>query len=158
MCIRDRINIDPNGAWSLRRAVELCRGMRGILSYCEDPCSGEQGFSGREIMAEFKRQTGLPVATNMIATDWRQLRHSVLSHSVDIVLADPHFWTMEGSVRAGQVLRDFGLQSVSYTHLDVYKRQPPNLVPADRGAGQLLIVPGHRAVVLLAAAVGMQVL
>ncbi|WP_195282983.1 enolase C-terminal domain-like protein [Harryflintia acetispora] len=116
-----RINIDPNGAWSLRQAVELCCGMRGILSYCEDPCSGEQGFSGREIMAEFKRQTGLPVATNMIATDWRQLRHSVLSHSVDIVLADPHFWTMEGSVRAGQVLRDFGLQwgSHSNNHFDI---------------------------------------
>ncbi len=35
------------------------------------------GFSGRETMAEFRRATGLPTATNMIATDWRQLAHAV---------------------------------------------------------------------------------
>ena len=44
-----RITLDPNGAWSLCEAIELCQGKQGILSYCEDPCSGEQGFSGREI-------------------------------------------------------------------------------------------------------------
>ena len=29
--------------------------------------------------------------------------------SVDIPLADPHFWTMAGSVRVGQMCNDFGL-------------------------------------------------
>ena len=32
-----RINLDPNGAWSLAEAIELCRGMHGILTYIEDP-------------------------------------------------------------------------------------------------------------------------
>src|SRR5215218_1666381 len=67
-----RVTLDPNGSWSLNEAVSLCKDMHGILAYAEDPCGAEGGFSGREIMAEFRRATGLPTATNMIATDWRQ--------------------------------------------------------------------------------------
>jgi len=72
-------------------------------------------------MAEFKRATGLPTATNMIATDWRQLHHSLRLDSVDIPLADPHFWTMQGSVRVAQLCQDFGLTwgSHSNNHFDV---------------------------------------
>ena len=77
--------------------------MGHILSYVEDPCGPEAGFSSREIMAEFKNATHIPVATNMIATNWRQFYHAAALKSVDIVLADPHFWTMSGSVRMGQV-------------------------------------------------------
>jgi L-alanine-DL-glutamate epimerase-like enolase superfamily enzyme len=94
-----RITIDPNGAWSLEEAIRLCAGRRGILAYVEDPCGAENGYSGREIMAELRTATGLRTATNMIATDWRQLLHAVRLQSVDIPLADPHFWTMQGSVR-----------------------------------------------------------
>lgn len=72
-----RITLDPNGAWSLKEAVELCKDMHGILTYAEDPCGAENGYSGREVMAEFRRQTGLPTATNMIATDWRQMGHTI---------------------------------------------------------------------------------
>lgn len=116
-----RITIDPNGGWLLKEAVELCKGMHGILSYCEDPCGAEGGFSGREVMAEFRRATGLPTATNMIATDWRQMAHSAMLQSVDIPLADPHFWTMEGSVRVGQFCEVFGLTwgSHSNNHFDI---------------------------------------
>ena len=52
-----------------------------MLTYAEDPCGAEDGFSGREIMAEFRRATGLPTATNMIATDWRQMAHALALHS-----------------------------------------------------------------------------
>lgn len=116
-----RINIDPNGAWSLSEAIELCRPMEGILSYIEDPCGPEEGFSSREIMAEFKNAVHLPTATNMIATNWRQFYHAAALKSVDIVLADPHFWGMEGSVRMGQVLQDWGLTwgSHSNNHFDI---------------------------------------
>jgi len=116
-----RITLDPNGAWSLAEAVRLCSGMEGILTYCEDPCGTEGGFSGREVMAEFRRLTGFPTATNMIATDWRQMSHSVMLQSVDIPLADPHFWTMEGSVRVGQMCKTFGLTwgSHSNNHFDI---------------------------------------
>ena len=116
-----RITLDPNGGWLLREAVELCRDLGDVLAYAEDPCGAEGGFSGREVMAEFKRATGLRTATNMIATDWRQLAHAVRTGAVDIPLADPHFWTMSGSVRVAQLCHDFGLTwgSHSNNHFDV---------------------------------------
>ena len=115
------ITIDPNGAWSLDEAVMLCRNKHTILAYAEDPCGAENGYSGREIMAEFRRATGLPVATNMIATDWRQLGHALKLHAVDIPLADPHFWTMQGAVRVAQICQQWGLTwgSHSNNHFDI---------------------------------------
>jgi glucarate dehydratase len=116
-----RVTLDPNGAWSLDEAIRLCKGAHGVLAYAEDPCGAEAGFSGREIMAEFRRATGLPTATNMIATDWRQLSHAVRLGSIDILLADPHFWTMQGSTRVAQTCRDNGLTwgSHSNNHFDI---------------------------------------
>ena len=121
-CFPDgRINIDPNGAWSLEEAVRISKPMEGILTYIEDPCGPESGYSSREIMAEFKNAVNLPVATNMIATDWRQFYHSAALKSVDIVLADPHFWGFEGSVRMAMLLNDWGLTwgSHSNNHFDI---------------------------------------
>ncbi len=116
-----RVTLDPNGGWSLKDAIRLMRDLRGVLAYAEDPCGAEDGFSGREVMAEFRRATGLPTATNMIATDWRQLAHALALQSVDIPLADPHFWTMAGSIRVAQTCRDWGLTwgSHSNNHFDV---------------------------------------
>ena len=116
-----RVTLDPNGGWLLKDAIRLMRDLRGVVAYAEDPCGAEDGFSGREVMAEFRRATGLPTATNMIATDWRQLSHALSLQSVDIPLADPHFWTMAGSVRVAQTCRDWGLTwgSHSNNHFDV---------------------------------------
>ncbi|ARF48780.1 enolase C-terminal domain-like protein [Pantoea stewartii] len=116
-----RITVDPNGAWRLDEAIRLCKGMQDVLTYAEDPCGAEQGYSGREVMVEFRRATGLPVATNMIATDWRQMGHTLSLQSVDIPLADPHFWTMQGSVRVAQMCHEFGLTwgSHSNNHFDI---------------------------------------
>jgi len=116
-----RITLDPNGCWSLDEAVALCKGRGDILAYAEDPCGAEAGFSGREVMAEFRRATGLPTATNMIATDWRQMGHAISLQSVDIPLADPHFWTMQGSVRVAQMCHEWGLTwgSHSNNHFDI---------------------------------------
>src|SRR6187402_1853031 len=116
-----RVTLDPNGGWLLKDAVRLMRDMRNVVAYAEDPCGAEDGFSGREVMAEFRRATGLPTATNMVATDWRQMVHALALQSVDIPLADPHFWTMAGSVRVAQTCRDWGLTwgSHSNNHFDV---------------------------------------
>ncbi|SFQ10941.1 enolase C-terminal domain-like protein [Ralstonia sp. NFACC01] len=116
-----RVTLDPNGAWSLNEAIALCKGQGHLLAYAEDPCGPEAGYSGREVMAEFKRATGIPTATNMIATDWRQMGHAVQLHAVDIPLADPHFWTMQGSVRVAQLCDEWGLTwgSHSNNHFDV---------------------------------------
>lgn len=116
-----RVTLDPNGGWLLKDAIRLLRDLGSVLAYAEDPCGAEEGFSGREVMAEFRRATGLPTATNMVATDWRQFVHALSLQSVDIPLADPHFWTMSGAVRVAQTCRDFGLTwgSHSNNHFDV---------------------------------------
>jgi glucarate dehydratase len=117
-----RITLDPNGAWSLAEAISLCRNQRHVLAYAEDPCGAENGLSGREVMAEFRRATGLPTATNMVATDWPQLADALRLKAIDIPLADPHFWTMQGSVRVAQLCRDWGgltWGSHSNNHFDI---------------------------------------
>jgi glucarate dehydratase len=117
-----RITLDPNGAWSLAEAVSLCRNQQQVLAYAEDPCGAENGLSGREVMAEFRRATGLPTATNMVATDWAQLAEALKLKAIDIPLADPHFWTMQGSVRVAQLCRDWGgltWGSHSNNHFDI---------------------------------------
>jgi glucarate dehydratase len=116
-----RVTLDPNGGWLLKDAVRLCRDLHGVMAYAEDPCGAEGVFSGREVMAEFRRATGLPTATNMIATDWREMAHALSLQSVDIPLADPHFWTMAGSVRVAQACEAFGLTwgSHSNNHFDI---------------------------------------
>ncbi|KOC89120.1 enolase C-terminal domain-like protein [Winslowiella iniecta] len=116
-----RITVDPNGAWLLDEAIALCKGMQDVLTYAEDPCGAEQGYSGREVMAEFRRATGLPVATNMIATNWREMNHAVMLNAVDIPLADPHFWTLSGAVRVAQLCDEWGLTwgCHSNNHFDI---------------------------------------
>ena len=131
-----RITLDPNGAWSLKEAIALCKGKDDVLAYAEDPCGAEQGFSGREIMAEFRQATGLPTATNMVATDWRELRHAIALHAVDIPLADPHFWTMQGAVRVAQTCRENGLTwgSHSNNHFDISLAMVTHVAAAAPGA------------------------
>jgi len=116
-----RITVDPNGAWLLDEAIALCKGMQDVLTYAEDPCGAEQGYSGREVMAEFRRATGLPVATNMIATNWREMNHALMLNAVDIPLADPHFWTLSGAVRVAQLCDEWGLTwgCHSNNHFDI---------------------------------------
>ncbi|MCA1324907.1 glucarate dehydratase [Herbaspirillum sp. alder98] len=116
-----RITLDPNGGWLLKDAIRLCRDQHHVLAYAEDPCGAEDGYSGREVMAEFRRATGLQTATNMVATDWRQMGHAISLQSVDIPLADPHFWTMQGSVRVAQMCHEWGLTwgSHSNNHFDI---------------------------------------
>ncbi len=116
-----RVTLDPNGGWWLKDAIRLCRDLHGVLAYAEDPCGAEGVFSAREVMAEFRRATGLPTATNMVATDWREMGHAIQLQSVTIPLADPHFWTMAGSVRVAQICHEWGLTwgSHSNNHFDI---------------------------------------
>lgn len=116
-----RITLDPNGAWLLDTAIEIGRSLRDVLAYAEDPVGPEAGYSGRETMAEFRRATGLRTATNMIATDWREMGHAIRAGSVDIPLADPHFWTMSGSLEVAALCARWGMTwgSHSNNHFDI---------------------------------------
>lgn len=53
-----RVTLDPNGGWLLADAIRVCRDKHDILAYAEDPCGAENGYSGREVMAEFRREIG----------------------------------------------------------------------------------------------------
>jgi glucarate dehydratase len=57
----------------------------------------------------------------MVATDWRELRHAARLEAIDIPLADPHFWTMQGSVGVAEFCRERGLTwgSHSNNHFDI---------------------------------------
>jgi glucarate dehydratase len=138
-----RITLDPNGAWSLKEAISLCRDQHHVLAYAEDPCGAENGYSGREVMAEFRRATGLRTATNMIATDWRQMGHAIQLQSVDIPLADPHFWTMQGSVRVAQMCNEWGLTwgSHSNNHFDISLAMFTHVAAA--APGQITAIDTH---------------
>ena len=104
-----RLTIDPNGCWTLEESLEYAKVLKPMLSYLEDPCGSEGTYSGREILAEFIQKTGISIATNMVATNWRELKHATALKAVSIPLADPHFWTMEGSVAVGQYCKEHGL-------------------------------------------------
>ena len=91
--------------------IRLMRDMHGVLAYAEDPCGAEGGFSGREVMAEFRRATGLPTATNMIATDWRQMAHSIMLQSVTIPLAGGATLVASGAASARSHARPFVIPS-----------------------------------------------
>src|SRR5699024_9316259 len=106
----------PNGAWSLQEAIQLTKEYGDALTYAEDPCGPESGFSGREIMSYYKNATNMTVATNMIATDWKQIYPSLLMKSVDIILADPHFWGISGSLRLSNILSDWNLTWGSHSN------------------------------------------
>ena len=138
-----RISIDPNGAWSLEEAIALCTNRHDVLAYAEDPCGAEGGYSGREVMAEFKRATGMRTATNMVATDWRQLGHALQLNAVDIPLADPHFWTMQGSVRVSQICQASGLTwgSHSNNHFDISLAMFTHVAAA--AAGNITAIDTH---------------
>ncbi|RFB73400.1 MULTISPECIES: glucarate dehydratase family protein [unclassified Herbaspirillum] len=110
------LRIDPNGNWSLETAVRMAELLGDDLQYYEDPTPGLEG------MAELHRRTGLPLATNMVVTDFDEFRRSIPQNSVQIVLADHHYW---GGLRDTQMLAlmcdtfGLGVSMHSNSHLGI---------------------------------------
>jgi len=129
------LTLDPNGAWSLKKSIEWLSPLKSILTYAEDPCGAENGFSGREIMAEFRKETGIPTATNMIATNYTEFVQSIKLQAVDVPLADCHFWTMQGAVRVSALCELWGLTwgSHSNNHFDVSLAMMAHTAAAAKG-------------------------
>ncbi|OLU17804.1 glucarate dehydratase [Pseudomonas sp. PA1(2017)] len=110
------LRIDPNGNWSVETSLRMAELMGDDLEYYEDPCPGLEG------MAEVHKRTGIPLATNMVVTDFDEFRRSVALNSVQIVLADHHYW---GGLRDTQILArmcdtfGLGVSMHSNSHLGI---------------------------------------
>ncbi|WP_186267939.1 glucarate dehydratase family protein [Burkholderia gladioli] len=110
------LRIDPNGNWSLDTALRMAELLGDDLQYYEDPTPGLEG------MAELHRRTGMPLATNMVVTDFDEFRRGVALNSVQIVLADHHYW---GGLRDTQQLArmcdsfGIGVSMHSNSHLGI---------------------------------------
>ena len=131
-----KLDLDPNGGWSLKEALKYADELKDVLHYIEDPAGAEDGFSGREILSEFQKKTHMPTATNMVDSDWLQMSHAIALNAVSIPLADPHFWTMEGSVRVAQLCDEFGLNwgIHSNNHFDISLAMAVNAAAAAPGS------------------------
>ena len=129
------LTIDPNGCWSLRKAVDLLSPLSTVLTYAEDPCGAEGGRSGREVLAQFRKQTGIATATNMVATDYAGLVQAIHLHALDVPLADCHFWTMQGAVRVSMLCELFGMTwgSHSNNHFDISLAMMIHVAAAAKG-------------------------
>lgn len=111
------LRIDPNANWSLQTSRQIVEQLAGVLEYYEDPTPGLEG------MAALARECDVPLATNMVVTDFAEFRRNVeLGCPVRIVLSDHHYW---GGLRATQQLArlcktfDLGLSMHSNSHLGV---------------------------------------
>lgn len=110
------LRIDPNSNWSMATSLKVADKLRGSLEYYEDPTPTLEG------MAELHKATGIPLASNMVITNWAELRRSIELNSVQILLSDHHFW---GGLRATQALAQtcqtfgLGLSMHSNSHLGI---------------------------------------
>jgi glucarate dehydratase len=80
---------DPNAAWSVETAIRIGRKLlhEGIeLEYLEDPTWNLEG------MSQVRKSVQIPLATNMCLVAYDQLAPGIRLRSVDVILADVHFW------------------------------------------------------------------
>ncbi|HSS35483.1 MAG TPA: enolase C-terminal domain-like protein, partial [Patescibacteria group bacterium] len=118
---------DPNAAWSVETTIRVGRRLTADgfeLQWLEDPCPWLEG------MSQARATTGIPFATNMCLIGPEQLAPGIRARSVDVILADVHFW---GGFRANQKMaavveafnlglgmhsdRELGISTAAMVHL-----------------------------------------
>jgi glucarate dehydratase len=118
---------DPNAAWSVETTIRVGRRLTADafeLQWLEDPCNWLEG------MSQARAATGIPFATNMCLIGPDQLAPGIRARSVDVILADVHFW---GGFRANQEMaavckafslgvgmhsdRELGISTAAMVHL-----------------------------------------
>jgi glucarate dehydratase len=81
-----KLRIDPNGRWTVPTSVRFAKEAEALgMEYLEDPTRGLDG------MAEVRRHTKLPLATNMVVTKMEHVAPAVKKDAVDIILLDLHY-------------------------------------------------------------------
>lgn len=93
------LRIDPNARWKTETAIRIGRSLKDLpLEYYEDPVRGQ------EAMAEVRRETGLPMSTNMCVTSFSHIPDALRLKPVDVVLADHHYFGgMLGCLELGRM-------------------------------------------------------
>jgi glucarate dehydratase len=98
---------DPNAAWSVETTIRVGRRLVSDgfeLQFLEDPCNWLEG------MSQARAAVPIPFATNMCLISPDQLAPGIRARSIDVILADVHYW---GGFRANQkmagVCEAFGL-------------------------------------------------
>ncbi len=111
------LRIDPNANWTVATSLRIVQQLRGVLEYYEDPAPGLAG------MAAVARECEVPLATNMVVTDFPEFRRNVeMGCPVRIVLSDHHYWGgLRATQRLGTLCRtfDLGLSMHSNSHLGI---------------------------------------
>ncbi len=99
------LRIDPNANWSVSTSLKAIDRLSGLLEYLEDPAPGLDG------MASVARACQVPLATNMVVTDWAEFRaHAEQTCPVKIVLSDHHYWGgLRATLHLAQLCDTFGL-------------------------------------------------
>jgi glucarate dehydratase len=110
------LRIDPNAGWSVATTLRVLPSLEGLLEYLEDPTEP------LEAMAEVARHAKMPLATNMVTTQFSHLPDTIRLGAVQVVLSDHHFW---GGLRATQELAEIcriwglGVSMHSNSHLGI---------------------------------------
>jgi len=115
------VSFDAGGIWSLDEALVYGQELKGKVTSIESPCHASNGYSLREVTAEFKNKLSITTASPKIITDLKDFRHAISLKALDICLVDPHYWTMQGSVEIAKLCNEWGVQwnTHSKNHFDV---------------------------------------
>jgi glucarate dehydratase len=80
-----KLRIDPNAAWTVETSKRVAKEVEPLgMEYLEDPTRGQDG------MAEVRKHTPIPLATNMCVTRPEHIGPAYRKGAIDIVLLDVH--------------------------------------------------------------------
>jgi glucarate dehydratase len=112
-----KLRIDPNAAWSVETAVRVAKAIEPLdMEYYEDPTRGLDG------MAAVRKQTKIPMATNMVVTRMEHIKPAIQKGSIDIVLLDNHYMGGLNNVRYWAAICEamgWGCSGHSNNHLGI---------------------------------------
>lgn len=93
------LRIDPNGGWTVATTLRLLPQLDGLLEYLEDPAATLVE------MGEIAGVAAMPLATNMVTTEFDHIPETLRLNAVQVILSDHHYW---GGLRATQQLARIG--------------------------------------------------
>ncbi|MBS1812041.1 MAG: glucarate dehydratase [Acidobacteria bacterium] len=112
-----KLRIDPNAAWSVETSVRVAKAIEPLdMEYYEDPTPTLDG------MAAVRKQTKIPLATNMVVTRMEHIKPAIQKGSVDIVLLDNHYMGGLNNVRYWAAICEamgWGCSGHSNNHLGI---------------------------------------